>query len=92
MSYDEKQRTILPPIKLSENKYRIGIKHKLIKEIEQEGIVTRIKDRGAKCLGHSGRAGPSTGLLSMLEWKQGDDEASWFQEINNYLNRVRIYN
>lgn len=91
-------RTILGPIKLADNEFRLRTNNELQTEIEGEDIVRKIKRQRVKWLGHVWRAGEESVIHLLLNWKpagnkrRGRPRSKWLEEVVRDIKEAGVSN
>lgn len=90
-------RAILGPIKISNDEWRRRMNNEILKEIDGEDIVKKIKQQRVKWLGHVWRAGQEAVIKSMLIWdpgrkRRGRPRSTWIKEVEEDLKHAGITN
>ncbi|KAI4464236.1 hypothetical protein MML48_3g00008106 [Holotrichia oblita] len=90
-------RTILGPVKVAHDEYRIRMNHELKQEIGED-IVQRIKKQRIKWLGHVWRAGEEAHIRTLMTWRpsglrrRGRPRSKWMEEVTRDLEEKGVRN
>lgn len=91
-------RTILGPIKINENEFRIRNNREINEELNGKDIVNKIKQQRLRWLGHVYRAKDEEPIKSLMQWepagkrRKGRPRSTWIKEAKEDLKKAGIGN
>lgn len=89
-------RTILGPVRVSDNEYRPRMNHEIHQDLGGEDIVKKIKKQRVKWLGHVWRAGMAATTRAIMQWepacrrRRGRPRLRWLQEVERDLEEAGV--